>query len=102
MLDSVPLYLEKTAEALLRLRQAVSASDFREMHEAMHSLLGMSGDVGAQALHRVVKRYYPVIAAGAQPADADWFVRIEHVHAATAQALQARVLAPGVIGNAAE
>src|SRR5581483_6179546 len=88
MLDSLALYLEKTAEALAHLGQSAAIADYREMHQAMHSLLGMSGDVGAQALHQAIRRYYPAIASGVVPADADWLLRITRVHAATVIALQ--------------
>jgi|GEM_PF-6878147 hypothetical protein len=70
------------------------------MHQAKHSLLGMSGDVGAQALHRLVKRYYPLIATGVLPMEADWFDRIEQTHAATVRALQAAFPENGNSGKA--
>lgn len=99
MLDSLGLYLEKTAQALAHLAQSMAVADYQEMHQAMHSLLGMSGDVGAQALHQAIRRYYPAIASGVQPADTEWLLRIQQIHAATVIALQTKYPASGNQGS---
>ena len=94
MLDSLPFYLEKVVQYQGNLKAATDVADFKRMHEAMHSLLGMSGDVGALALHAKVLHYYPDIMAGRLPPDADWLEQLEGLHLRTAHALNEGYISP--------
>jgi CheY-like chemotaxis protein/HPt (histidine-containing phosphotransfer) domain-containing protein len=77
-------YLPEIARLIARLERGVTTGNLNETIDALHSLLGMSGEAGAQALHRLVRQIYvPMIEARAWPADNDW---LAHVKAAAARA----------------
>jgi CheY-like chemotaxis protein len=71
-------YLPEIARLIARLERSVATENFDESIDALHSLLGMSGEAGAQALHRLVRRFYvPMIEARAWPADREWLAQIK-------------------------
>jgi CheY-like chemotaxis protein len=86
-------YLPEIALLVDRLERSVDTDNLEGSIDALHSLLGMSGEAGAQALHRLVRRYYvSMIEARAWPADDEW---LAHIKAAAARAEQAlRVYGP--------
>jgi two-component system, CAI-1 autoinducer sensor kinase/phosphatase CqsS len=64
----------------LRDRQAAQA--------ALHRLLGVSGNIGARALHAYVRQIYPLVLEGQWPAQADWPERLAALGTRSADALQ--------------
>lgn len=88
MLEDLPYYLEKMSVTLDRFCSSVAIQDFADMHSALHSMLGLSGEVGALALHGVIKQWYPVIKNGQFPDEDDWLERIKHLNLRTAQAIR--------------
>jgi two-component system, CAI-1 autoinducer sensor kinase/phosphatase CqsS len=83
-------YLPEIARLIERLERSVASENLDESIDALHSLLGMSGEAGAQALHRLVRRFYvPMIEARAWPPDSDWLARIKAAAARAEKALQA-------------
>jgi len=83
-------YLPEIARLIARLERSVATEDLEESIDALHSLLGMSGEAGAQALHRLVRRFYvPMIETRAWPADSEWLARIKAAAARAEEALQA-------------
>jgi len=51
---------------------AVSAKDLVGCRDALHSLIGMSGEAGAQALCQLARRFYHPVRESRWPAQADW------------------------------
>ncbi|MES2772230.1 MAG: response regulator [Pseudomonadota bacterium] len=89
MLDSLlPYYIEQSEVLLKRLDNSVAAENFAEMHEALHHFLGISGTMGALALHRLIQRIYPPVEAGAWPTEASWLDQIKALSEKTVCALQ--------------
>jgi CheY-like chemotaxis protein len=89
MLDScVPYYLAQTEIVLNRLKHSVSVQDFDALHQTLHTFLGMSGDVGATALHQLIRRIYPSVENGNWPGEEDWLAQIEALSEKTCQALR--------------
>ena len=83
-------YLPEIALLVDRLERSAGTEDLEESIDALHSLLGMSGEAGAQALHRLVRRFYvSMIEARAWPADSDWVAHIRTAAARAEQALRA-------------
>jgi two-component system CAI-1 autoinducer sensor kinase/phosphatase CqsS len=71
-------YLPEIDRLIAKLDRSVAAEDLDESIDALHSLLGMSGEAGAQALHRLVRRFYvPMIEARAWPLDREWLAHIK-------------------------
>lgn len=75
-----------------RLSQQIKAStnnqQLEDMHEALHSLLGISGSAGAVALPQFIKKQvYPAIDAGRWPDTPQWLETIESLSAATLHAI---------------
>lgn len=60
---------------LTQLADNVEARDIRATHVTLHLLLGISGNIGARALHLYVKQIYPRVLDGQWPVESDWFER---------------------------
>jgi len=88
MLDDVPTYLNKMQDLLDQLPAAKAAGDFTNMHRLLHSMLGLSGEVGASALHQAIRSAYPAIKAGRFPDNENWCDDIAAQHHLTATALR--------------
>jgi two-component system, CAI-1 autoinducer sensor kinase/phosphatase CqsS len=83
-------YLPEISRLVQKLEHTVGAGDIEESIEALHSLLGMSGEAGAQALHRLVRRsYVSMIEARAWPPDDEWLAHIKTAAARADLALRA-------------
>lgn len=72
---------------LAQLAGSVEARDIRATHVTLHLLLGISGNIGAKALHLYVKQIYPRILDGQWPVEPDWFERISALGNRSADAL---------------
>jgi two-component system, CAI-1 autoinducer sensor kinase/phosphatase CqsS len=91
MLDElVNDYLPEMSRLLHALQDAVRGNDVQRSLAALHSLLGMSGEAGAQALYQHVRRLYvPLLEHGQWPAAADWLPQVQQLAARTETALKA-------------
>jgi two-component system CAI-1 autoinducer sensor kinase/phosphatase CqsS len=89
MLDScIPYYLTQTEILLKRLSRSVNAQDFESLHQTLHTFLGISGEVGAVALHQFIRRIYPSVENGYWSREENWLAQIESLSAKTCQALR--------------
>ncbi|HWP12976.1 MAG TPA: response regulator [Ramlibacter sp.] len=80
-------YLPEITRLVARLESSFAAQDLGESIDTLHSLLGISGEAGAQALHRLVRRFYvPMVETRAWPPDPEW---LAHINAAAARAEKA-------------
>ncbi len=83
-------YVPEIARLVSRLEHSFAERDLQVGLDALHSLLGMSGEAGALALHRLVRSVYgPMTDSGAWPADDAWLARIRTAATDAQQALQA-------------
>lgn len=83
-------YIPEITRLLERLERSVAERDLQASLDTLHSLLGMSGEAGAQALHGLVRRMYgPMLEARAWPAEAAWLAQIKAAAARAEQALRA-------------
>lgn len=90
--------IEQIRATVAKLATSVAARDFDSTREALHLLLGVSGNIGAKALHQFVRQIYPRVLEGEWPAEADWLARICSLSDRSAPALQtyfASAKAPG-------
>ncbi|RZA12119.1 MAG: response regulator, partial [Lysobacteraceae bacterium] len=92
MIDALPIYLEQMHRQLLRLRQAQQADDFANAHDALHSLLGASGDSGASALHSAARGHYAAFAAHHWPSEPGWLETLGELARATDAAMRAHYI----------
>ncbi|HEY4296716.1 MAG TPA: response regulator [Paraburkholderia sp.] len=74
----------------VRLTTSAAALDLDSTHNALHVLLGVSGNIGAKALHRFARQIYPRVVAGEWPLEPDWLAQICMLGERSADALQAR------------
>jgi two-component system, CAI-1 autoinducer sensor kinase/phosphatase CqsS len=72
---------------LTQLAGSVEARDVKAAHVALHLLLGISGNIGAKALHQYVRQIYPRVLDGQWPLEADWFERVATLGNRSADAL---------------
>ena len=92
-------YVPEMARVVACLQEAVDDDDMQGSIDALHSLLGMSGEAGAQALHQQVRKLYvPLLEQGAWPAGADWLPQLKDLALHTEQALRALCAAPARTG----
>jgi CheY-like chemotaxis protein len=83
-------YLPEMARLLAALHAAAGQADVPASLAALHSLLGMSGEAGAQGLYQHVRKLYvPLLEHGQWPAAADWLVQLQQLAARTEDALRA-------------
>ncbi len=83
-------YLPEIAALVIRLENRFEAGDFQGSLEVLHSLLGMSGEAGAQALYQSVRRaYVPMVETRAWPPENGFVVRIAALASETQRALKA-------------
>lgn len=83
-------YLPEMARLVGELEAAAQASDRNASMDALHSLLGMSGEAGAQVLYQQVRRIYvPLLEEGRWPGSADWLAQLQETAARTEEALKA-------------
>ncbi|CAJ0808318.1 CAI-1 autoinducer sensor kinase/phosphatase CqsS [Ralstonia psammae] len=95
MLDEfVEDYLELVDPLLVRLEQGQATRDLKSVELAMHSLLGVSGNLGGMALHRLIRRIYEPVVAGRWPDDDDWLPQIQGLTKQTVHALRAMLASP--------
>nr|WKF62000.1 CAI-1 autoinducer sensor kinase/phosphatase CqsS [Paraburkholderia busanensis] len=80
--------IEQISETVARLAASVAANDLPSTHGALHILLGVSGNIGAKALHQFVRQIYPRVVDGEWPAQADWLAQICSLRDRSAPALQ--------------
>jgi two-component system CAI-1 autoinducer sensor kinase/phosphatase CqsS len=83
-------YLPELARLLAALQEAAARSDVQASLAALHSLLGMSGEAGAQGLYQHVRKLYvPLLEHRQWPAAADWVAQTQQLAVRTEEALKA-------------
>lgn len=81
-------YLGLLDPLLDRLEQGLIARDLKLVEQAMHSLLGASGNLGGVALHRLIRHTYEQVVAGRWPDDETWLSQIRTLTNQTVSALR--------------
>ncbi|MFC5499860.1 response regulator [Caenimonas terrae] len=83
-------YFPEAARLIDRLDAAAQRQDLQGGLEALHSLLGMSGEAGAAALHQLVRRIYvPMVEERCWPPSDGWLEQIRALAIRTDAALTA-------------
>jgi two-component system CAI-1 autoinducer sensor kinase/phosphatase CqsS len=83
-------YFPEAARLVDKLEAAANRKDLEEALETLHSLLGMSGEAGASALHQLVRRIYvPMVEERCWPGPGGWVEQIRALAIQTEQALTA-------------
>ena len=83
-------YLIEAARLVDRVDEAAQADRLEEGLDALHSLLGMSGEAGAAALHQLVRRIYvPMVEERRWPDDRGWVQQIRELAGRTDMELTA-------------
>jgi two-component system, CAI-1 autoinducer sensor kinase/phosphatase CqsS len=81
-------YLPEIARLARELDRSVVAQDFQRSLDLLHSLLGTSGEAGAQALHQLVREtYVPMVEGHSWPASEGWLDQITALAADSERAL---------------
>jgi CheY-like chemotaxis protein len=83
-------YFPEAARLVDKLAAAQERQDLADGLEALHSLLGMSGEAGASALHQLVRSIYvPMVEERRWPGSAGWLEQIRALAIRSDQALKA-------------
>jgi HPt (histidine-containing phosphotransfer) domain-containing protein len=86
--DSFLNGIEQIRSLVERLAASTAALDVKSAHSALHVLLGVSGNIGARALHQFARQIYPRVIDGEWPTEPDWLARICTLGERSADALQ--------------
>jgi CheY-like chemotaxis protein len=86
--DAFPNYIEQIGLVVAQLNSSVASRDAEEMQRTLHLLLGISGNIGASALHQFTRQIYPPVAQGAWPNEAGWLERINMLSGRSVEALR--------------
>jgi CheY-like chemotaxis protein len=87
--ESLQVWAQQMRRLAGLIRSHTRTRQLEPMHEALHSLLGISGSAGAVALPLFIKQQvYPAVAAGAWPAQPHWLETMEQLNTETLQAIQ--------------
>lgn len=74
---------------IAEIANGARAKDIEATHAALHRLLGVSGNIGAKALHAYGRRIYPSMVEGRWPLEPDWVECLGALGARSAEALDA-------------
>jgi two-component system CAI-1 autoinducer sensor kinase/phosphatase CqsS len=81
-------YLPQMLRLVDRVEDTVEAEDLQACLDALHSLMGISGEAGAHGLHQFIKSLYiPMIEGRRWPTLADWPAEVRSLAVQTEQAL---------------
>ncbi len=73
-----------------KLDHSVARQDLQESLDVLHSLLGISGEAGASALHQLVRGVYvPMVEERRWPVSSGWLEQIKALAIQTDEALKA-------------
>jgi CheY-like chemotaxis protein len=100
--EMVPGALRDLHRLAGELRHAAARDDATGAGEALHTLVGLSGEAGTRALHQVARRHYEVLLEGRHPRNPGWIGEIEdELRAAEGQLLREYGIraAPGPDGS---
>jgi HPt (histidine-containing phosphotransfer) domain-containing protein len=86
--DSFLKGIEQIRQLVARLAASVAGADLASTHGALHLLLGVSGNIGARALHQFARQIYPRLVQGQWPLETDWLARIGLLSERSTDALQ--------------
>lgn len=82
-------YLEVLDSMMTRLDASVASNNMNDLHEILHSLLGISANIGGAALHRQIRRLYvPLANERIWPEEEEWLPRLRNMIRQTSQTLR--------------
>lgn len=89
MANLVPDGLAQVRQLVTRLEQAVRGNDLHNARQILHSLMGLSGEMGARAMYETARRHSRVVESNAWPSEPNWLDRLMALMVESEQALQA-------------
>lgn len=89
MVDLLPDGLAQVRQHIAQLEEAVRRNDLHAAHQALHSLVGLSGELGARAMFETTKHHSRVVESNAWPSEPHWLERLIALMAESERALQA-------------
>lgn len=89
MVQLLPEGLAELKRLVGVLEDAVRHTDFSGARQALHSLVGVSGEMGARALYEMVGRHYHAVNQHAWPMEPDWLDGLKALSAESERALLA-------------
>ena len=85
--------VEEIAHHCVWVKNCAQACDAAGAQQALHSLLGVSGEAGALALYELTQGFYATLLQGRWPASADWPAQLEAVAQQTQRAIREQAAA---------
>lgn len=85
--------VEEIGHHCVWVKNCAQACDAAGAQQALHSLLGVSGEAGALALYELTQGFYATLLQGRWPASADWPAQLEAVAQQTQRAIREQAAA---------
>lgn len=80
--------VEEIGQRCARVQACAASGDAAGAQQALHSLLGVTGEAGALALYELTQRFYGTLLQGRWPAAPDWSNQLEALAQRTQRAIQ--------------
>ena len=91
--DDLPQALNDLRIRFETLAGSVAANDFEQAQNAMHSLVGISGQMGARALHQQLRAIYiSMVEDRRWPAEKDWLPKLQEMFSESERLIKANYL----------
>jgi CheY-like chemotaxis protein len=89
MVDLLADGLAQVRQHIDQLEEAVRRNDLKGARQALHSLVGLSGEMGARAMFETTRHHSRVVESNAWPSEPNWLERLVALTAESERALQA-------------
>jgi two-component system CAI-1 autoinducer sensor kinase/phosphatase CqsS len=87
MVNLLPDGLAQARRHIANLEDAVRRNDLKSARQALHSLAGLSGEMGAHAMSETAKQHSRVVESNAWPFEPNWLARFNTLFLESEQAL---------------
>lgn len=89
MVDLLPDGLAQVREHVGQLEEAVRRNDLSAARQALHSLVGLSGELGARAMFEITKHHSRAVGGNVWPSEPNWLEQLVALTLESERALQA-------------
>ena len=79
--EILEIFLKDGDEILAKIKRQKEEGDIKNLSLAVHSIKGLSSNIGADKLYKYIKEIEPNLKNGKFPEDAEWIKKFEDLYA---------------------